>query len=348
MEFLFSNFEPLKTTYDSFSKKFYSLLSESNRVDIAVGYITAESLIELKNIFEKNTGKHLRLIIGMHFLERFTKAEYELAKELHVFLGLKNRGAVKLVTPFRYHGKMYVFQNDGDPVAAIIGSNNLSSIIDSNNRIYEASAIIYESGVIKRMLSFIDSLDEGASEDLDALNINDFKKNNPLLANHEHVAKVSSAEVNRIKNNLTENQFTIPLKDTPKSNLNVYFGEGRRSRNGLIKPRHWYEVELIVPKDITSQTGYPQASTDSCFFTVITDDRWSFDCKVSGTNSKNFRSASDLKILGKWLKGRLEQNEALKIGEKVTRETFEKYGRADITLTETRDRGKWFLDFGVD
>ena len=70
--------------------------------------------------------------------------------------------------------------------------------------------------------------------------------------------------------------------------LMLFFGKGREAKNGLVKPRHWYEVELIVPKNITEQNGYPKAKTDDAIFDVITDDGWSFKCKVSGDYSKNF------------------------------------------------------------
>lgn len=116
----------------------------------------------------------------------------------------------------------------------------------------------------------------------------------------------------------------------------------------MIKPRHWYEVELIVPKSITAQNGYPQESTPEAIFDVVTDDGWSFKCKVSGTNSKNLRSEGDLKILGKWLKGRLENAGVLKVGDPVRRETLKQYGRDTFTLTKTIKPGVWYLDFGVE
>ena len=82
-------------------------------------------------------------------------------------------------------------------------------------------------------------------------------------------------------------------------------------------------------------------------FDVITDDGWSFKCKVSGDYSKNFRSEGDLKILGKWLKGRLENAGVLKVGDPVTKETLDLYGRNTFTLTKTNKTGIWYLDFGV-
>ena len=149
---------------------------------------------------------------------------------------------------------------------------------------------------------------------------------------------------------LTDISFAIPIKGyevSPQSNLNVFFGKGRVSKNGLVKPRHWYEVELIVPKSVTSQPGYPRSKTDEAVFDVITDDGWSFKCKVSGDYSKNFRSEGDLKILGKWLKGRLENAGVLKVGEPVTAKTLNDYGRNTFSLTKTTVPNLWYLDFVV-
>jgi hypothetical protein len=105
---------------------------------------------------------------------------------------------------------------------------------------------------------------------------------------------------------------------------------------------------LIVPKSVAGQAGYPQAKTPSAEFQVITDDGWSFRCKVSGDYNKNFRSEGDLKILGKWLKGRLENAGALTVGSPVSSETLREYGRDTFTLTKTSKPDLWYLDFGVD
>ena len=78
-----------------------------------------------------------------------------------------------------------------------------------------------------------------------------------------------------------------------------------------------------------------------------TDDGWSFRCKVSGDFSKNLRTDDDLKILGKWIKGRLENAGALKAGEMCTDATLAKYGRSDIKLTKISGSNDWYLDFGV-
>lgn len=351
MEFLYSNYLPVKLGGCTFVDKFFDAMVDAKQLDIAVGYVTADSLAELQKIVEYNNLERLNLIIGMHYFEKFTKLEYKAALSLNSFLKENQCGAVKLVTTFKYHGKIYTYSKNGIPVAGIIGSNNLSSIVGSNIRTYEASVYIQEAEAVRNMHSFVSELSTKAADDIDTLNIREFKENNPLLDGHEHVEKVIDSEVEHVKNHCLPNvSFEIPIKGAEKcakSNLNAYFGEGRRSPNGIVKPRHWYEVELIVPKNITSQPGYPQAETEDAVFDVITDDGWKFKCKVSGDYSKNFRSENDLKILGKWIKGRMENEGALKVGDPVTQQTLFDYGRDTLQLTKTAIPNTWYLDFGV-
>lgn len=346
MEFLFSNFPPLRTKSSTFADAFYSLIPQTEILDIAVGYITADSLAELKQIIFMNDIKKLNLIIGMHYWDMFTEAEYRSAVALNQYLFNQNRGEVRLVTPFRFHGKIYSFANSNGPFAGIIGSNNLSSIFEGGKRAYETSALLKETKPVEEMQKFISKLRSTSTTNIADLKIDKFKTANSLLGNHENVSKVEADELSECCTTLTNISFEIPIKVTPKSNLNVFFGKGRVNKDtGLVKPRHWYEVELIVPKKITSQIGYPQEKTDDAVFDVITDDGWKFKCKISGEGSKNFRSENDLKILGKWIKGRLENAGVLAVGEPVTDETLNKYGRNSFTLTKAAKANLWYLDF---
>lgn len=352
MEFLYSNLPPMRLGGKTFIDKFYELLSETDELNIAVGYVTSDSLIELQKLIEYNEKIHrLNLTIGMHYFDLFTKNEYNAAMSLNDFLVDNNRGKVRLVTPFRYHGKLYSYSNSHGPFAGIIGSNNLSSVVEGGLKVYESSVYIDEKNSAVQMYHFIKQLNYTSTEVISNLKIEKFREVNPLLEGHEFVQKVNEQTLSKCHFNLSEISFDIPIKTyeaSPHSNLNVFFGKGRQSKStGLIKPRHWYEVELIVPKSITSQPGYPQAKTKDAVFYVITDDGWSFQCKVSGDYSKNFRSEGDLKILGKWLKGRLENAGALKVGEPVTKETLKKYGRDSFSLTKLKGTNRWFLDFGV-
>lgn len=353
MDFLFSNLPPIRTSYPTFAETFYSLIPEATRLDIAVGYITADSLAELKQTIAYNENiETLNLIIGMHYWDKFTMLEYNAAVGLNDFLYEECRGEVRLVRPFRFHGKLYSYSNANGAFAGIIGSNNLSSIVDNRTRTYEASALLREQDYAVKMRDFIEKLSAEATDNLTDCLITDFKQSNKLLEDHENVKKVLPDEQADVISSLTKPQFIVPLvKDgevPQKSNLNTYFGKGRLTRaKGLVQPRHWYEAELIVPNEITTQAGYPQKDTPSAVFDVITDDGWKFSCKVSGDYSKNLRSEHDLKILGKWIKGRLENHGVLEVGHLVTPDTFAKYGRDNFTLTKTSTPNLWYLDFGV-
>lgn len=350
MEFLHSNFPPIRTAGRSFSDAFYDLLPNAEALDIAVGYITADSLMELQKLVELNHLRSMNLTIGMHYLDRFTKTEYNAAKSLNTYLRGNGCGEVRLVTPFRYHGKLYTYSDDSGPYAGIIGSNNLSSIVEGGSRVYESSVLITERPLASDMRTFISQLVRDATENIEDLDIQQFNNKNTLLEEHENVQKVTPQALAECLASLTATTFEIPIKGvevSPQSNLNVFFGRGRVGHNGLVKPRHWYEVELIVPKSVATQPGYPIARTPEAEFQVITDDGWTFRCKVSGDYNKNFRSEGDLKILGKWLKGRLENADALAVGSPVSADTLRRYGRSSFTLTKTTQPNLWYLDFGV-
>ena len=352
MDFLFSNLPPLRTRHPEFASVFYSLIPAAIRMDIAVGYITTDSIAELRQTiaFNKNI-EQLNLIIGMHYLDRFTGPEYKAATGLNDFLRAEGRGGVRLVTPFRFHGKLYSYSNASGAFAGIIGSNNLSSIVKNHTRTYETSAITHEKVHAVKIFDFINQLSADATDNLADCTITAFKKFNPLLDKHENVIKVPNDEQADVLSSLTETKFTVPLVKNghvpEKSNLNVYFGEGRRSRTGVIKPRHWYETELIIPSTICKDPEYPKKDSPSAIFDVVTDDGWKFSCRVSGDYSKNLRSEDDLKILGRWIKGRLENQGALDVGSLVTPETFARYGRSDFILTKTTTPNLWYIDFGV-
>jgi hypothetical protein len=84
VDFLFSNLPPLKTEHPTFTKMFYELIDEANRIDIAVGYITADSLAELQQTIIYNSNiETLNLVIGMHRWDKFTKLEYDAAIRLN-------------------------------------------------------------------------------------------------------------------------------------------------------------------------------------------------------------------------------------------------------------------------
>lgn len=349
---IYSNYPPLKTNSATYHDAFTELLEKSDSLKIASGYISADALIDLKSIVEANGGPYIELNIGMHYFEGLTIQQKEAVEDLDNTLREKNLGGVNFVVTFPFHGKIISFNKHDQTIGGLIGSSNLTNIVETKtSRQYEVDYQLPE-GDFSELEGFISTLRQSTTKPFSELDIKIIESKNNLLDEQYGVEKANDQLISSIKSNPNfEFEFLIPLKtdDATKSNLNTFNGKGRENKQGFVMPRSWYEVELIVPKSVTTQTGYPQSDKEGegGVINVVTDDGWEFSCKVSGDFSKNLRSDNDLKILGKWLKGRLEQAGALKTGELCTKSTLDKYGRSDFTLAKIRGQELWYLDFGV-
>ncbi len=352
MELLFSNIPPVRVPNSrSIYECFDGILSQTEKLKIASGYISTESLTELKKIIEINKKPSLQLVIGMHHFDGITKPQYEAVKYLNDFLKNSSLGGVYVTTQFRFHGKLYCFMKNETAFSVIMGSSNLNSIFDNQNT-YETDMLLQDKSIITQIDRFVSLLTDQGSIPFEKWIVRKFLQDaNKQMEGHEGVERLEEGELKTVISRQSGLIFQIPIKgsEAPQSNLNAYFGKGRVDPRGLIKPRHWYEVELIVPSEITKDSRYPKAGrpNDESIITVYTDDGWKFRCKISGENSKNFRSADNLKILGRWIKGRLENSGALKVGEPVTDMVLKTYGRDNFDLAGTDSPSVWLLNFGV-
>lgn len=347
MSLLFSKIRPLTFDNNTFADEFEDLMVSADQMKIASGYVSEESLMELKSILDyyntDNKKKICDLTIGMHHREGFTRPQYEAAKNLGVFLKDYNLGTVRLCTAFKFHGKVYTFYKKNKPFASIMGSSNLSNMVES--RQWEVDYVFTDKKTLNELNSFHTDLISKTTKNILELPAPDrFTENHDLLQGRSGVEKLKATDLLTYLGEKNGTSFDLPLKPEAKSNLNVFFGKGRLQPNGAIRPRPWYEVELIVPTSITRQPNYPHSGT---VFDVITDDGWKFKCKISGQNDKNLRSEDDLKTLGRWLKGRLEAEGILQIGEPISEEMLIKYGRNNLTLSQTNNPNIWILDFSV-
>ncbi len=351
MPLLFSNFPPLRTPNRTYADTFKNLLSEADYLRIATGYFSTDSAVDLKGIIEANGGPAIDLCIGMHYFEGMSPVQLEALRGLDTALQTNSLGKVYLVTTFPFHGKISSFQKDKQVIGSIIGSSNLTNIVQGQRQ-YEADVLFQNDSFATELSDFVSQLIQVSSKPLGQLDVRTTIPENDLLNEQVGVVKLSPRDVSEAQGKMSDLTFEIPLKgdEAQRSGLNASFGEGRRNQQGFVIPRPWYEVELIVPKSITTLSGYPQAdsSGDGGSFNAVTDDGWEFKCKVSGDYSKNFRSEDDLKILGKWLKGRLENAGVLKPGDRVTDDALTRYGRSNISFTKLKDTNTWYLDFGVN
>lgn len=358
MEILSSNFQPLSLPNESFVSRWEKRFKTSDSLKIGVGYASNDSLLYLKKLIELNQPKNLKICLGMAYFDGLSKSQFEAAKELSLLLNSSNIGEVLVARSFPFHGKIHFFKSKIQKDSFLLGSSNLSNIVPIKGvirRNYEVDIEIFDSNLCLNAESLLDKLFEDSASDFESISKSLRISENPnaLLLSRSDVESVSPERLLNIVSKCTKNTFEIPLKDAPKSNLNIYFGEGRVNQQGFVKPRHWYEVEIIVDQSIQrSGLNYP-ANKD---FIAYTDDGHRFLMRSGGDYGKNLRSKNDLTILGRWIKGRMEQSGALKSGELLTSSSLDAYGRTNISLTQTSivevdpESGElpvWYLNFGT-
>lgn len=321
------------------------LTGNSDSLEIAVGYVSKASLMELQNIVEDSGINNVCLNIGMYYLEGMPEGTYNATLSLNEAWKQAGIGEVRIVKAFKYHGKLYTFYKKGNPVAGIIGSNNLGALKleASNLRQYEISAVTETPEEIEEVSNIIRKLKEPrCSANIQEVRVPLVREVNTALVGQEFVTRITSDEVAAYQRNVTDISFEIPLKvpenhADPRmrgSNINVCYASGRK--------RVWWEIEMVVGKEIRDLPGYPEHNKP---FMAVTDDGWKFKAWTCGQNNKNLYSKDDLKIMGRWIKGRLvasglvepvnqvETDKAFK--GMITEEILEKYGRNSITLTKT-------------
>lgn len=324
----------------SISNFFNSLVDNATNFNIATGYITNDSIAALKQIVEFRKGElHISLFIGMHYLEGFTKPQYIAVKELNKYLLKNNIGAIYLSSKALYHGKMYSFMKDNICLASFIGSSNLGSFVGTSQNYIETDALFTEKeGVM--INKYIYDITHSLGEAFHSLpEVNHFIANDvELLKGYSYVKRLSKEQLDKALANKTGDFVDIPLKTESKSNLNTYFGKGKVK--GKYSPRGWYEVEIILNKNLHNRDLIPTKEDGP--FTVITNDGYEFHCLTQGDYSKNFRSAYDLKILGRWIKGQMENDGVLQIGTPITSETLSLFGKKYLRLEKTKN-GKFIL-----
>ena len=252
-----------------------------------------------------------------------------------------NNSGVFVTNGRRYHGKVYQF--DKEQVSNIyVGSSNFSASGTKGN-IECTVPILNESQKIDLVAFLNDLYSPSYSISIDQAEITVPGKKIIVLN------KVQRIWTNLKTYDTTKTsveglpKFVFPLDrvaEKEKSNLNVYFGKGRWSRStGKIKPRPWYEIELIASNDLNSQQFYPKGD-----FLAYTDDGLIIPMRTQGDYYKNIRSKGSLQIFGIWLKGKLEQNGVLKKYEPVTLETLEEYGSDKLTFYKFEE-GKYYMKF---
>lgn len=357
MKLLYSNILPLGT--DEGQNTIIDTIKEqitlSDRIDIAVGYVSRASLDELEHLVEQNNIKNICLIIGMYFVEGMPEGSYHTALKLNKKWQESGIGEIRIVKAFKYHGKLYAFYKDNLPFSAILGSANLGVIKPeaNNRRQYELSSITTDKNELSELTQFIDKLKAPniSNNIADVVGMPLIHETNTALSGIELVTTVPQSNVDFYKRCAAYASFLLPLKvpsyderhmddgkHFTKSNVNVCYAAPRSKR----KSRDWYETQLTVAKEITRIEGYPEKNKP---FFIITDDGYWFKAHTTSDGNKQFSAVGDELIMGRWLKGRLAaaglvkpvndtQADTDRTGM-ITKEMLQEYGCENLYLKKT-------------
>lgn len=317
MKLLYSNILPLgisgeqQTIVDCFNEQ----LKKSDRVDIAVGYVSHASLIELEQLVSEYGINKICLNIGMYFVEGMPEGSYHTAVRINNKWHTDDIGEIRMIKTFKYHGKLYCFYKDGKPFSAIIGSANLGVIKleAANRRQYEIASITTEQSEVEEIAKHIEDLKSPncSSNISDITGMPLIREINTALSGIELVTQVPQSNVDFYRHCMAYVSFLLPLKvpkyeerhmddgkHYTKSNINVCYAAPRSKR----KSRDWYETQLTVGSDVYRMEGYPEKNKP---FFVVTDDGYWFKAHTTSDNNKQFSAVGDELIMGRWLKGRL-------------------------------------------
>ncbi|KKB37045.1 MULTISPECIES: restriction endonuclease PLD domain-containing protein [Bacillota] len=357
MKLLYSNILPLGTSegQQTIINCFNEQIAKSDRVEIAVGYISRAALEELDNLVEEHNISSICLTIGMYFIEGMPEGSYNTALEINKKWTETGIGEIKIVKAFKYHGKVYCFYKDGQPFSAIIGSANLGVIkLDANNRRqYEISSVTYDATECKEIAEFLEKLKaQNCSDNIaNIIGMPIVREVNTSLSGIDTVTQIPQTGVQLYEQHKTDVSFVLPLKvpayderhmddgkHFTKSNINVSYAAPRSKR----KSRDWYETQLTVSKAITRSEGYPEKNKP---FFVVTDDGYWFKAHTTSDGNKQFSAVGDELILGRWIKGRLAaaglvtpvndtQADTDRKGM-ITKEMLQAYGCDSLVLSKT-------------
>lgn len=137
MKVLYSNMLPLgiQDNQETIDESIKQQIAKSDRVDIAVGYVSLASLEELDRLICENKIKQIVLVIGMYYIEGMPEKTYHTAVRLNKKWQDMGIGEIRIVRSLKYHGKVYCFYKNNAPISAVIGSANLGVLkLEANNR----------------------------------------------------------------------------------------------------------------------------------------------------------------------------------------------------------------------
>ena len=341
-----------KNIGEEIGKNFIKEIKIANHLEIASGYFSSELLNKhteaLLNVAKRGSCK---LLFGMIFHEKATSKQKQCLIELDQKLKAINPQSGIFITTKPYHGKVFKFINSSES-KYYIGSSNFSksgfkSNVEFNLQIHETEGkkyidefldfLFFEQNANRRIAYPLDQVTltlktEKNKKEASEKTLNDFKVSDEKIPHGKPISNI------RVK---------LRPDEQPASSLNLYFDKGRKTiRKGRVhyEPRPWYEIEITTKKKEQEQNGYPKGD----FTAFATDGKKSYQLEMTTCSGKKESpkaiQSKKRRILGEFIKGKLERKGSLKEFERVTSETLDHYGRDYIELRQMSDK-TYILEF---
>jgi hypothetical protein len=323
----------------SFPDVWWEKFSGSSELVLATGYVSVGAVTLLQDRLRENPKTKVRILVGMAVNDGLTLSQKKALADLDSSLRNSSRGGV-FVSRSSFHGKFTIFEDMNGTKSAVLGSSNMSGILPiarGASRNVEIDFEVGDSASVAQLVR-VSELLLGPTEcwTLDEALELIRTVAGPLesLVGQPFIEEPGSNEYLNLVNNYEPGiPFLIPLSTQDSSSLNAFFGAPRKQKNGKSSPRDWYEVSLVVPTAARLQSiDYPLMME----FFVVTDDGYSFVGKTSGTAGKNFSSRKNNRLIGRWIKGRLEEAGLLARGQRITDQMLLEYGANALTLQKTK------------
>lgn len=319
MSILYTNVPPMIKAGDkkSIRDMFEEILAQSDKLEIAVGYVSVKGLQKIDELVEKYSIKDVKLACGMYSVDGMPESIRNEISRLHEKWQVAGIGEIYVVNNMDYHGKLYSFWKDGKPFRSIVGSANLGALAPAGRtmRQYELANTVEGEQENQDLADFIADLIKKccvSADNMDGIKV--VHERIELLDAIEDVSELTESSVESfngkengivirvpIKAPKFANRFSTDRKDFASSNINVCYGKGRKAKNGKYTRRNWFETQITVSVDITREPDYPKGKP----FFVVTDDGYMFEAHTTAQNNKQLTAYGDDRIFGRWIKGRL-------------------------------------------
>ncbi|MCR5606336.1 MAG: NgoFVII family restriction endonuclease [Treponema sp.] len=324
-------------------------------LDICVGYCGKTAIHDYYDeLLAVSSRGRCRLILGMYSHQgAFINSTSKKPTPLKLILDKLNTDLRKLssssgvfITKDQFHGKIYNLEYEGKQ-EIYLGSCNFS--LDGLGGRREAQILAPKSDN-PAITAYINSLASKTNAiDLQLLSTS----TPPTVSGLRKLHKVSALPSYLTKDRIS-GTITLRVDEQPKSGLNLCFSSGRINKyTGKYTPRPWYEVELSIDEKERNQPIYPkinnaavtikhQKTRNRCIFKAYlhyrhTDKFYSCTMATYSDQNKAMCSDGDRRILGEFIKSRLENLGLLKVGDKITSDVLNAYGFNNIELERYTD-----------